>query len=542
MNILLPIVLFGILVFIHELGHFAVAKLSGVFVERFALGFGPTIARKKWGETEYALCLLPLGGYVKMRGEEMEENDLKGAPDPRSFASQTVGKRFAIVAMGPISNLILPVLLFTGLFWVGTPVPLPQVGAVIPDYPAAKAGLRAGDQIVRVGEASVSTWNELMAALRPRANLSTELRIVRNGHEITKEIVPVSENELNLYGETQAAGKIGIELQPYRPTIGIPDANSPAARVGFKTGDTVLSVNGQPMSYWWQMEARFSTHGPKKLVVERRVALDAVPTQISLELDAPTLSAAGIEDGELYIRDVQPDSIAAQKGLKAGDRLLSVNRTPLSGWYSFRKQIQENRGDAVSVEILRSGKRLTLELIPREVEHKDEFTKESRKVRQLGVISCAMPGDPGTRIERYLNPFRALARGAEETWEISRTTVIGISKLITGKLGLNSLGGPISIFYLAGSSYRVGGWISYFRMMAILSITLAILNFLPIPILDGGHLFFFLIEIVKGGPVGARVRQVAQQVGLFIIVGLMILTFYVDINRYIVDKIRALFN
>jgi regulator of sigma E protease len=257
---------------------------------------------------------------------------------------------------------------------------------------------------------------------------------------------------------------------------------------------------------------------------------------------ATTLSAAGIEDGELFIRQVQPGSIAEQRGLKAGDKMISLNEKPLTSWFAFRKQIQENGGEKLVVGIMRDQKPLNIELIPREVEHKDEVTREKKKVRQLGVISCAVPSEPATRVERHLNPFKAIQRGILETWEISVTTITGLVKLVSGKLSMNALGGPISIFYLAGTSYKMGGWASYIRIMAILSITLAIMNFLPIPILDGGHLLFYFIEAIKGSPVHIRVQHIAQQVGLILIISLMALTFYVDINRYFVERIKALFN
>jgi regulator of sigma E protease len=543
MNILLPIVLFGILVFIHEAGHFLLAKWAGVFVERFALGFGPALLKKKWGETEYAICLFPLGGYVKMRGEEIDEKEPPPPPDPRSFACQPVGKRFAIVAMGPVANLILPVFLFSLLFLIGTPVPTSRIGSVIPGYPADQAGLRAGDEIVRIENRPVSTWNETMTALRSRAALPTVLRIRRSGEEFDRTVTPVTEREPDIYGEIRDMGKIGIDLQPYRPVLGIPNPSSPAGRAGLRSGDTVTSVNGRPIAYFWQLEESFRTErGPKVLNVERTPTGQSSPNRVTVSVNVESLEKAGLEDGELFIREVQAGSIAAERGLRPGDKLLSLNGDPLRSWYAFRKKIQENRGEAIVVAILRDRKPLTLELVPREVEHRDEITKESRKTRQLGVVSYAVPGDPDTRIERYLNPASACWHGLRETVEVSKTTVIGLGKLITGRVGLNSIGGPIAIFYLAGSSYRVGGWASYFRIMAILSITLAVLNFLPIPILDGGHLFFFLIEAIKGSPVHVKVRNVAQQVGLMIIIGLMVLTFYVDINRYLLERIRALFN
>jgi regulator of sigma E protease len=543
MNIFLPVFLFGILVFIHEGGHFLVAKWSGVFVERFALGFGPAILKKRWGETEYAICLFPLGGYVKMRGEDPDGSGGDAPVDPRSFASQSVWKRFAIVVMGPVSNLILPVLLFTGLFLAGTPVPTSRIGSVVPDYPAAKAGLRAGDEIVRVDGKDVRTWNEVMGALKSRAGLPTALTVRRAGESLDRSVTPVTESEPDMYGEIREVGKIGIDLQPYRAVIGIPDPSSKGARAGLKTGDRVEGVNGSPVTHFWELEEAFRNHPRRKSLTVRRGTGETPGGPPSTHtIDALSLQDAGIEEGELYIREVQPGSIAEEAGLRPGDKLLSINREPLRSWHAFRKRVQENRGEALVVEVLRNRKPRTIELIPREVDQKDEVTRESRKVRQLGVISSALPGDPDVRIERHLNPLSALARGVEETVEISKTTLIGLGKLVSGRLGLHSIGGPIAIFHLAGSSYRMGGWSSYFRIMAILSITLAVLNLLPIPVLDGGHLFFFLIEAVKGSPVRERVRNAAQQVGLAIIIGLMVLTFYVDIHRYLLGPIRALFN
>jgi len=542
-NIILPIILFGILVFIHELGHFTIAKLSGVFVESFALGFGPALFRKKWGETEYAIRIFPLGGYVKMRGEDPTEDE-KTASDPRSFSTKPLRTRMAIVAMGPTSNLLLPILLFTSLFIVGTPVPTSHIGSVIPGYPADKASLRAGDKILSVEGVEVSTWNEMTASLRKRTDQSTILQIEREGKTFPVTLTPVGELEPNMYGENHLVGKIGVDLQPYRPVIGIKNQNGVASKIGLKTGDVVTSADGKQVSFWWEFEEAFrKAKGVKKLAVERLVSEDKFEKkEFELPKKVTSLNAAGIESGELYIREVKPDAIAFEKGLKAEDRLMTLNGEKIDSWYTFRKRIQENKGTPITVGILRKGQLLTIDLIPKEVVQKDEFTKESKKTRQLGVISCAIPSEPQIKIEKYLNPFRALKRGFEETWEVAYTNVVGLFKLFSGKLSLNTLGGPISIFYLAGSSYKIGGWHSFIKMMAILSVTLGILNFLPIPVLDGGHLFFFLIEAVKGSPVQMKIRHIAQQVGLFILVSLMVLVFYVDINRYLVDRIKSLFN
>lgn len=537
-TVILAIVLFGVLVFIHELGHFTVAKLSDVYVERFALGFGPAIFKKKWGETEYAICLFPLGGYVKMRGEEMD--DAK-ASDPRSFAAKSVWTRIAIVSMGPISNLILPVLLFSALFFVGVPFPIPQIGSVIPGYPAQKAGLKAGDKILKVQGKAVSTWNEMTQALNPRSGQVTEITYERENKIEALKLVPVSEMAPNVYGEKQMVGRIGVDLQPYRPVIGIFNSTADAAKTGLKTGDIIAAINGKKISYWWEFENAFSTSKTKKVQIER--LLDNKTETLTFDLSSfPSLTKAGIERGELFIREIRPNSIAEEKGLKIGDKIVSLNGVNVDSWHAFRKQIQSNQGEEVVIGLLRNGSPTEIELIPKEITQKDELTQAKRKTRQLGVISCAIPSRPATQIERYLNPFKALKRGFQETYEISITTLVGLGRLVSGKLSLNALGGPISIFYLAGSSYRIGGWHSFLRMMAILSITLAILNFLPIPVLDGGHLFFFLIEAIKGSPVQTKVLQMAHQVGLMIVIGLMVLVFYVDINRFLVDWIRSLFS
>jgi regulator of sigma E protease len=159
----------------------------------------------------------------------------------------------------------------------------------------------------------------------------------------------------------------------------------------------------------------------------------------------------------------------------------------------------------------------------------------------MGVNSMAQFHDVDVYKEQYSNPFKSFARGFEETWLLTKNTVIGLGKLFSGQLTVKTLGGPISIFYMAGSTYKSGGWMSFFRLMAVLSITLGVLNLLPIPVLDGGHLFFYAIEVIRGKPVPMKIMEYAQQGGLFVLLGLMLLVFYVDIDRFFVDKIKALF-
>jgi regulator of sigma E protease len=237
-----------------------------------------------------------------------------------------------------------------------------------------------------------------------------------------------------------------------------------------------------------------------------------------------------------------PNTVAAEHGLKPGDRLASLNGERLNSWYGFQRKVRENRGEAIVLGVLRDTKEISVELTPKEIVRQDELTKKKEKMRQLGVVSASIGGEPATQIERYRNPIVALQKGVGETIDFSITQLAGLAKMIRGRVSVDNLGGPISIFYLAGTSYKAGGWISFIRMMAMLSIMLGILNFLPIPLLDGGHLLFFFIELIKGSPVHVRFREYAHRVGFALLVGLMVLVFYIDIKRYFFDRIKALFN
>ena len=540
-NVFIPIFLFGMLVFIHELGHFTVAKLCGVFVERFAIGFGPAIIKKKIGETEYALCAFPLGGYVKMRGEELpetEEERKKFEADPRSFAMQNVWKRIAIVIMGPASNFILPIILFTILFLVGLPTPSTKIGAVVPGSVADQAGILPGDQVTRIQYQEVHAWNDLTKIIHARGNMDTEIDILRDGKSMTIHATPAIGDDKNEFGETIQAGRLGIEPIAYKPVIGISDLKSPAYVAGLRTGDIITAINDKPVGFWWQLNQFMQAPGIKKITVTRAEKTET----FSLQTKVNTLAASGIESGELFINKVVEKTIAAENGLQAGDKINKINGNVLKSWVDFRETIQKNNGEKIDLELIRAGKPVLVSITPEEVTQKNEVTHEKKKVRQLGVISESLAYPMDYYHERYTNVFKAISRGFSETWTLTVQTFVGLGKLATGKLGMNSLGGPISIFAMASTSYESGGWNSFFRLMAILSITLAALNILPIPVLDGGHLFFFIIEAIKGSPVQMRIRQMAMQVGFYLLMGLMVLVFYVDINRFFVDKIKALFN
>ncbi|MCB0327449.1 MAG: RIP metalloprotease RseP [Bdellovibrionales bacterium] len=535
-NVIIPILLFGILVFIHELGHFSVAKLSGVFVERFSIGFGPAIFRKTWGETEYALCLLPLGGYVKMRGEETiesEEAQAKHKNDPRSFDNQNVWTRIAIASMGPIFNLILPIILFTFLFWVGIPKMDSTVAYVDPQQSGWAAGLRPGDRILSVENKLVQSWEDLTHSIQNRGGLLTTLEILRDGSTKTLEVTPDLQPGTTAYGESMPVGKLGISPQGLVPALSVLEGDLLESK-GFEQGDYITHINGQAVSHWWQIDSMLASSAEIRSLTARRGN-----EEISASFDKGQISS--LRKAQLRVEEVQKDSAAEVAGLQTGDYIESLNGALLHNWTDFQKAVSESQGQSLTLGIIRGTDYIKVEVTPKESSYVHPMTKEKLLHYQVGLQSMAIPADISTYTDQGKNFFDSIIKGTRESWDVTVSTVIGMGKLFTGKVSVNSLGGPISIFSMASSSYKNGGWVSFFRLMAILSITLGVLNLLPVPVLDGGHLVFYFIEVIKGSPLNMKARQWAQQIGVVMVLGLMALVFYVDINRFFVDKIKNFF-
>ncbi|HEY3305417.1 MAG TPA: RIP metalloprotease RseP [Candidatus Binatia bacterium] len=338
----------GILIVIHELGHFLVAKKSGVGVLTFSIGFGPKLFKKKIGETEYAVSAFPFGGYVKMVGEDPEEQ-VSSVDVHKSFSHQPLGKRIAIVAAGPVFNLLLAVVIFLWTFLTyGVPVSTSKVAAVEPDSPAATAGIEKGDRIVAVDGQPIEKWEDLSRRIKESRGRPLAVRVVRENREIETTVEPAKRDTKNVFGETQETWIIGIASEP---------------------------------------------------VIERG------------------------------------------------------------------------------------------------------------------------------------NPVLAVGQAFYKTGEYSVVTLVALYKMIAGDLSPKNLGGPLLIAQMAGQQAREG-LANFFFFVAVLSINLGVLNLLPIPVLDGGHLLFFLLEGILGRPIGLKQRERAQQVGILILLMVMAYAFYNDIARF----------
>ncbi|TLM68995.1 MAG: RIP metalloprotease RseP [Deltaproteobacteria bacterium] len=429
------IIMLGILVFVHELGHFCVAKWFGVKVLKFSLGFGPKLVSRQWGETEYLICAVPLGGYVQMLGEgngdQGEGAELTPEDEHRSFARQTVGRRMAIVAAGPIMNLALPFLILPLAYLVGVNLPAyldqpPCIGYVIADSEGAHQGFRSGDCIKTVGGTPVATWESLGPALINHAGVPLPV-VVERGGELVTLTLPVD-------------------------------------------------------------------HG----ALEGLQAIGLLPRQ------------------EAVVGSFAPDMPAAAAGLQIGDLIVAIDDRPVGSWYDLRTLIQEVGDRQVPVRVLRDGRELTLTMTPRQAEKGGDYL--------IGIAP-----HHATTFKRF-GPIEAFRAGSARTMELIELTLVFIRKMFAGAVPTSNIGGPITVVQIAGQAAQTD-LSSILSVLAFLSIQLGILNLLPIPILDGGHLFFACFELILRRPLSLKTREIAQQIGLALLILLMVLAFYNDIMR-----------
>ena len=446
------LVALGLLITFHEFGHFWVARKLGVRVLRFSVGFGKAIwSRRGADNTEYVIAAIPLGGYVKMLDER--EGEVSQDELDQAFNRKPVWTRIAIVAAGPVFNLVFAVLAFWLMFLVGIPESRPVIGAV--SGIAAEAGIEPGDTIVAVDRLDTRAWS----------------------HTVLELVVHALDRE---------------------PTM-----------VTVENADGVRS--------------------------EHILDLAALGPDFSEE---KTLQAIGIEPWRLIIPpvigEVSDSSPASQAGLYAGDRIVSIGGEEVSSWSWIGRLVQTHgaEGEPLAMTVDRDGVLLELEVRPRR--EKSGFFS-SRLL--LGVTNAEISSEQRAMLERAaiilrLGPVESLGAAVKETWRLTGSTLGLLGRMITGKASVKNLSGPISIAQFANASASAG--LSHFLFfLGAISLSLAILNLLPIPVLDGGHLFYYLIELAKGSPVSEQVQVAGQYFGLIALAGLMSLAFINDILRLV---------
>jgi regulator of sigma E protease len=438
----------GLLIVVHEAGHYLVARWCGVKILRFSVGFGKPILSRRIGKdrTELALAAFPLGGYVKMLDER--EGDVPADELPRAFNRQSVWKRFAIVSAGPSANFLLAIFMYWALFVHGVEEP--------------------------------------------------------------------------------------------KPLLGKPAAHTSAEQAGFQEGELVRSVNGKAIVSWqefrWEMlqlalakgDARLEVINSNREISIRKLELSSVNTS---DLEGDILQQMGFiffrPQLPPVIGHVTPGGIADLAGLRIGDRVLGIDGKTITSWFQIVSAIREAPGHPVRIEVERAGRRLNITVTP---------AKADDRGKRIGRIGIGASDDGFDRaalmtLVRY-GPVDSMGKAINQTWETSVFSLKMLGRMITGDVSWKNLSGPVTIADYAGQSAKLG--LSYYvKFLALISISLGVLNLLPIPLLDGGHLMYYIVEIIKGGPVSERVMEIGQQIGLALLAMLMAFAFYNDINRLV---------
>ena len=453
MNILHTLFFFaitlGILIVVHELGHYIIARLCGVKVLRFSVGFGKSLLIKRWGkdQTEWVIAAFPLGGYVKMLDER--EGVVTSEERHRAFNQQSVYRRIAIVVAGPVANLLLAILIYWGLFMHGVPGMRPLLGDVPAASPAAQAAFQSGDSIVKIADKGVATWQDV--------------RWILMKHVAQKEPIAVE--------------------------VITPD-NSVATRTLDMSTLTAEDMNGD--------------------FVEK----------LGLMRFKPKFKAI-IGDNML------PDGAGARAGLKAEDQIIAVNQQPVADWDAFVGWVLKSPGKPLQVEIKRGAQQLSVILTPK-------LTKENGK--SVGKIGVGPWIDPELTkrllVDVRYSPLRALREATFKTWDTSIFSLQMLGRMVIGEMSWKNISGPVTIADVAGQSAQLG-WLPFISFLALISISLGVLNLLPVPVLDGGHLMYYMVEIFKGSPVSEKAMEIGQQIGVTALLMLMAFAFYNDINRLI---------
>lgn len=543
MDVVYFIVLVGVLVFVHELGHFVWAKFFDVRVLRFSLGFGPRIAGFTRGGTEYVLAAIPLGGYVRMLGEGAQDV-VREAEAKHSFGSLPIWKRLVIVVAGPLMNLAFPIVLYFVVALGDQSLPPAVIGIVFPDRPA-DGKLRAGDRVISIEGDEILTFDDLVSSVENRAGEPLNFVVERAGAEVRTTITPILVTRVKEPLElSESTGLIGVMPMHPEAVIGVADAASPAGAAQLQTFDVVVAARGRPVRRFIDLASALERNRgeliPLTYLRPRRIEralgglidLDVYEPHVATVTPEPGESAglgrAGLESAELYVSEVQAGSPEHRLGLRPGDRLVSLDGRRIRVWATFLEDLRIGRGRAHTLVWRHAGRELTARYA---LTHEHGATEYGQRYDRYAVsMRNWMPVRSDAPVPNPHRVLYAVHEAFTNTGEVVKLTVFSVVRLLQGRLTAKSLGGPLQIFSYAGEAARAGT-LDYLKLMAFISVNLGLINLLPIPLLDGGHVLFFAFELIMRKPVPRRAREYASIAGLSVLILLMILAFANDLQR-----------
>ncbi len=586
--ILLAALGIGFLVFIHEAGHYMCARLAGVRVLVFSLGFGPRLAGFRRGDTDYRLSLVPLGGYVRVAGEDPTASRIDAEGD---LHSKSIPARAMFFAGGVLMNLLFALVAFPIVFRAGVEFDAPMLGDVAAGSPAWQAGLQTGDRILQVGDKETYSFDNLHVEIALAGDRPVDLMVERDGEQYSATVHPAYDGEQGIY-------TIGVRSAVETAVTLDVDARGPAYAAGARTGDTLVALNGTPVDAYSYVDVELPTRfsdGAVELTVlrdgrahtlqytpgqvdlpqpmlgvraaHRQVAglRDGLPLLRALDLRVGdriqsidgepfaggTLTVAAtpgvlrmtvLRDGETRVLEAEadaaartalaahvglahapkstavtpdPDSPAEAAGVVAGDEIVAINGVALSSWQDLRAAVGQSDAGPLQLVVRRGGEEHSLTLVP------------ARRQNDLGFVAQLTPVREIIREESFGG---ALQAGLVCSFDWIKRLYVTLKKLFTGEVAAKNLGGIITISRVSYALAQAG-WERFLYFLAVLSLNLAFINVLPIPMFDGGHLMFVLIEGIKGSPVSERVFHYSQVLGLAFIVALLVFVTYNDILK-----------
>jgi len=543
------VILLGILIFVHELGHFLVARLCNVRVEVFSLGFGKKIFSFKKGDTNYCISLIPLGGYVKMFGEQGSESVKTEEDKQVSYSHKNPWQRIAIVLAGPLMNFIFAVFIFTLIAEIGEQSRAAVIAEVAANSPAAQMGLKTGDRVLEVNSVKVQNYEDFQKSLNQFKDSSAPALVEDvSGQLRTLTLKVTSITNPNIFSLENRLGQIEGIL-PYAKSAVVAVLNdSLAYQAGLRTGDEITEINTQKITQWVQLEALILGAKSDLTIKLSRPAAnessDEKQSKAALTLTLPisnsdkvrektkSLADFGFDNTELYLDQVMKDSPAEAAGLAKYDKMISINSAKIKKWDDVSEAIKAYDGlEAMTVVISRDGAQIIKKITPKVTELTTVFGGIDKRFT-IGIIPFIVAAEPELVVIKSDSIIHSVAKGLDRTIDISTMTVMSFVKLFQGQVSVKNVGGMVSIGKAAKDSFAAGAQ-AFLMTMGILSVSLFILNLLPIPVLDGGHLVFYIIEVIKGSPLSLRKMEIAQQVGFVLLMGLMILAQFNDIVRFL---------